>query len=310
MPFTYKHSKGLISNNGIFQTKVGKLPKDFPEYPRHGWNFSLIMKMASILLRIQKSQWKIRRIYRQEMKHPPSDALDIQTVPEEFWNEVREKAHSLGIGLIYFTEIEENFLFSDDRITKIKKFYPNCIMLGMEMDFDAMDTAPHPLASVETMRVYAALGEATIALTQFIREKGFRAFGCHPLGGPMLYPAMGVKAKLGKIGSQGILISREYGPRQRLSAISINIGPIPESSSVLPRIVDFCEKCNLCKTECPVDAIYERPILQSDGRLTRIDAQKCFPYFRKTHGCSICISVCPFHKKGPILMDILKDGLE
>ena len=306
MPFTYKRSKGLISNNAIFQTKVGKLPKNFPEYPTRGWTLPKFVKMANIFHRIEKSQRKIRRMYRQEMKHPPSE---IQSAPAEFWSDVREKAHNLGIGIISFTEIEENFLFCDDRITNIKNFYNNCIMLGMEMEFDAMDTAPNPPASVETMRVYAALGEATVALTQFIRAKGYRAFPMHPMGGPMLYPAMAVKAKLGKIGSQGILISKEFGPRQRLSAISINIGPVPDNSNILPRIVDFCEKCRLCITECPVDAIYDRPILQSDGRLTRIDAQKCYPYFRKAHGCSICISVCPFHKKGPILMENIKDGL-
>jgi ferredoxin len=306
MTFTYKRSKGLISNNGIFLTKVRKLPENFPEYPKRGWTLPKILKIINIFLRIAKSQRKIRRMYRQEMKHPPSE---IQTAPAEFWSDVKEKAYSLGIGVLGFTEIEENFLFIDDRETKIKKFYKNCIMLGMEMEFDAMDTAPNPPASVETMRVYAALGEATIALTRFIQAKGFRAFGCHPMGGPMLYPAMAVKAKLGKIGTQGILISKEFGPRQRLSSISINIGPVPESPSVLPRIVDFCERCRLCITECPVDAIYERPLLQSDGRLTRINADKCFPYFRKSHGCSICISVCPFHKKGPILMENIKDGL-
>ncbi|MHA1672700.1 MAG: 4Fe-4S binding protein [Promethearchaeota archaeon] len=306
MPFTYKRSKGLISNKDIFKTKVGKLPKDFPKYPSRGWTIPKIVKIAIIFLRIGISQRKIRRMYQQEMKQPPTE---IPSAPAEFWNEVREKARSLGIGILGFTEIEENFLFSDDRITHIKNFYSNCIMLGMEMEYSAMDVAPNPPASVETLRVYAALGEATIALTQFVQEKGFRAFGTHPMEGPMLLPAMAVKAKLGKIGTQGILISKEFGPRQRLSAISINISPVPESPNVLPRIVDFCEKCRLCITECPVDAIYEMPILQSDGRLTRIDADKCFPYFRKTHGCSICISVCPFHKKGPILMENIKDGL-
>ena len=38
-----------------------------------------------------------------------------------------------------------------------------------------------------------------------------------------------------------------------------------------------------------------------------IDREKCFPYFFKTVGCSVCIKVCPF-AKGKQAYEKLKTG--
>ncbi|MFX1477892.1 MAG: 4Fe-4S dicluster domain-containing protein, partial [Promethearchaeota archaeon] len=157
---------------------------------------------------------------------------------------------------------------------------------------------PEPPAGLESLRIYAELGEATNRLADFIRSKGYRVIACHPLGGPILYPAMAVKAKLGKIGRQGLLITKQFGPRQRLSLISINAGPLPENQTKEIEIADFCNHCRWCINFCPVHAILEEPIIHENGTITRIDSDKCFEYFYKTTGCSICIEKCPFHKTG------------
>ncbi|MHA2121245.1 MAG: hypothetical protein ACW990_08580, partial [Promethearchaeota archaeon] len=162
---------------------------------------SLTEKASAIIPKMFKGIQKARSDYKREMRNPPQD---IEDVPEGFWNEIIEKSKSLGIDLIGFAPVDENLMFEKDYVGGIEFLYENAIVLGMEMDYDAINTAPDPPAGLESLRIYAELGEATNKLTEFIRSKGVRAIGCHPLGGPILLPAMAVKAKLGKIGRQGL----------------------------------------------------------------------------------------------------------
>jgi len=259
------------------------------------FNGPLAEKVKKIIPKIFKSVQKARLDYKKEINDLPTE---VNTVPIEFWGEIVDKAESIGIDLIGFAPVDENLIFENDYVGGIKLLYENGIVLGMEMDYDAINTAPEPPAGLESLRIYAELGEATNELTDFIRSKGYRAIACHPLGEPILLPAMAVKAKLGKIGRQGLLITKKFGPRQRLSMISINARPLPEIQEEEFDVSRYCEKCRWCINFCPVNAILEEPVINENGTITRIDSDKCFEYFYKTTGCSVCIEKFPFHKTG------------
>jgi epoxyqueuosine reductase QueG len=109
---------------------------------------------------------------------------------------------------------------------------------------------------------------------------------------------MAVKAGLGQIGTQGLLITKKFGPRQRLSIIAVNIDTLPENPPEDFVIDEYCKKCRRCVNLCPVSAIYDEPIINENGTITRIDGEKCIKHFYETTGCSICIKECPFHKIG------------
>jgi epoxyqueuosine reductase QueG len=254
---------------------------------------NLTEKAIDIIPKMFKGIQKARSDYKKEIKNPPQG---MDTTPEGFWDEVIEKSETLGIDLIGFAPVDETLMFEKDYVGGIEFLYENGIVLGMEMDYDAINTAPDPPAGLESLRIYAELGESTNELADFIRSKGVRAIACHPLGGPILLPAMAVKAKLGKIGRQGLLITRKFGPRQRLSLISVNTGSLPENTNPEIEISNFCKKCRWCINFCPTQAIYEDPVVNEDGTITRIDSEKCFDYFYKTTGCSVCIEKCPLHR--------------
>ncbi|MFX1443266.1 MAG: 4Fe-4S dicluster domain-containing protein [Promethearchaeota archaeon] len=101
-----------------------------------------------------------------------------------------------------------------------------------------------------------------------------------------------------EIRRQGLFITKKFGPRQRLSMIATNASPLPKMAEEDYQISEYCDKCGTCIKMCPVNAILEEPIEHEDGTVTRIDSNKCFPYFYENVGCSICIKVCPFHKVG------------
>ena len=248
-----------------------------------------------IIPKVFKTIRKAISTYKKEIDDLPET---VQSAPQEFWEEVIIQAKNLGIDLLGFAPIDEELMFEIDYVGGIEVLYENAIVLGMEMDYDAIDTAPEPPAGIESLNIYAELGEATNELTNFIKSKGYRAIGCHPLGGPILYPAIAVKAGLGKIGKQGLLITKKFGPRQRLSLISVNIDNLPENPSEDFVIDSYCKKCKRCFNLCPVNAIYDEPIYNENGTVTRIDGEKCIEYFYETTGCSVCIKECPFHKIG------------
>ena len=248
-----------------------------------------------IIPKVFKTIRKAISTYKKEIEGLPES---VQSAPKEFWEELLVQAKILGIDLVGFAPIVEDFMFENDHVGGIEVLYENAIVLGMEMDYEAIETAPEPPAGIESLNIYAELGEATNKLTNFIRSKGYRAIGCHPLGGPILYPAMAVKAGLGKIGRQGLLITRRFGPRQRLSVISVNISPLPDVAQETVDVEQYCKKCKRCVNLCPVNAIYDEPIVKENGIVTRIDGEKCIEHFYKTTGCSVCIKECPFHKIG------------
>lgn len=244
--------------------------------------------------RMMQSVANARKTNKNEFSSPADRKTEAA---DGFWGDVGKEAESLGIGLIGFTRTDHNFIFLKDHVGYVTKLYPNAVVLGMEMDFKRIDAAPDMTAGLEAMKIYADLGIATNKLAQFIRSKGHGAVACHPLGGPILYPAMAEKAGIGEMGRNGLIITKKYGPRQRLSMIGVTANPAPQQEIENIGIDDFCNKCGICIKKCPGDAIHEVPVKGKCGTLSRVDSEKCFPFFYDTHGCSVCIQVCPLHKK-------------
>lgn len=64
--------------------------------------------------------------------------------------------------LIGYTKVPRTLIFKGKKI-----LFPNAIVLAMEMRKSEIDKAPEQEAGIETMRVYAELGEAANNNSQF-----------------------------------------------------------------------------------------------------------------------------------------------
>ncbi len=206
--------------------------------------------------------------------------------------EFEKLAKTHGIGAIGYTKLPAHLIFKDRAV-----LYDTAIVLIMEMDKKAITKAP----SVETfkmvMSTYDNLGKTTNLLTANLRKIGFQAQASHPLGGLVLYPPLAVEAGMGWIGRHGLLITPQFGPRQRIAAIFVNINNLPISKSNEHLwIGEFCSRCGKCMRACPSNAILERPVVHESGRKTHIIREKCLPLFVKQQGCTICIKECAFNQ--------------
>ena len=194
-------------------------------------------------------------------------------------------AHNIGVDKIGYTKVPPEFIFKDKSI-----LYENAIILITEMDKEAVDMAPSDQTQEMGVVTYDELGKKTNDLAQYLRENGVAAHASHPAGGFVVYPWMAQKAGLGYRGKHGLLISPEFGPRQRISVIFTSIQDLPISDNDDHFwISKFCAKCGNCIKKCPGNAIMEGIHPETGEKRTKIIKELC-------HGCTICMRECSFNK--------------
>ncbi|MFX1456658.1 MAG: hypothetical protein ACFFDB_14900 [Promethearchaeota archaeon] len=207
----------------------------------------------------------------------------------EFWEDFEEKAKEMGVNLIGYTPILEEFVFYN-----LQVYGKNAIVLGMELLWDKIKTAPSIFCSIEAFRVYYELGEICIQLTEYLKEQGYKSEAHHPFGGKFLFPPHAVAANLGILGRNGLVITPEFGPRQRWAIISTDAEIPSPATNDLTALKDYCKECGACIRGCKGDAAYEEPIYHDDSpAITHIDRSKCIDSLINNNYCSYCLKVCP-----------------
>lgn len=106
-------------------------------------------------------------------------------------------------------------------------------------------------------------------------------------------------AGLGWIGKSCLLITIDRGPRVRWGTILTN-APLEPGKSPMKA---HCGKCLRCVEACPAHAFTGRNFVLSEGRETRMSAEKCLDFLlerRQNIGvsaCGQCVYICPWGKK-------------
>lgn len=230
----------------------------------------------------------IRKSFK-SLKNNPRNS-DTSITPDGL-HEFEEYAKSVGVDKIGYTKLTPELILEHQEL-----LYDNVIVFIKEMDKDLMALAPHKKTMVMIMKTYYQMGKQANKLSKFLRKKGFSVHAGPALAGLSLYPVLAQRANLGAIGRHGLLITPEFGPRQRIAVIYTNITNLPVAqSNTYGWISDFCKTCVSCMEACPTNAIYDTPIQKAHGRLTHIDVGECAKGFLN-YGCSICIKECTFNK--------------
>ncbi|MHA1291505.1 MAG: hypothetical protein ACTSQJ_02425 [Promethearchaeota archaeon] len=209
---------------------------------------------------------------------------------QTFWDTFENKAKDLGVDLIGYTPVIKEFIFYN-----LKIYGKNAIILGMEMKWEKIKTAPSVLCEIECFRVYNELGDITIKLSEYLKREGYKSEAHHPFGGKLLFPPHAVTAGLGIKGRNGLVITPKFGFRQRWSIITTD-AIIPNSSKRnLEEMEKFCKKCGACIRNCKGKAAYEKPIVKNNI-FTHINRSKCIQSIIENNYCSICLRICPYSK--------------
>jgi epoxyqueuosine reductase QueG len=148
----------------------------------------------------------------------------------------------------------------------------------------------------EALHTYAQLGEGAEKITGFIRGLGYQARGHHPYAGDFLYSAHAVKAGVGQLGANGMVLTQKYGPRQRFAAITTD-APITVTKPRNLGVDDLCYKCMRCVTTCPAGALTPGKVNWRGTVKWKLNHKRCWKYFIANNGCGLCLIVCPWNKE-------------
>jgi len=180
------------------------------------------------------------------------------------------------------------------------------IVMAIEMDQDAISTAPAQPAAAAASLAYSKMAFIISCLGEFIRNLGYRAIQCG--NDTALSVPLAVDAGLGALGRLGLLITPEFGPRVRICKIFTDLPLISDkpNEKFINKVAKFCKTCLKCAESCETNAITKEDqpsfkgynISNNPGvKKYYIDGEKCFEFWvENSSDCGTCIAVCPFSK--------------
>lgn len=226
--------------------------------------------------------------------------------PEEATKRVKGFARNIGADLIGIAEINPFWSYSfrgevwmgnwEDWGKEINLGHKYAIVVAEEMDPGMIATAPHTPTVMESSKNYSKGAYIATQIAAFIANLGQAATANHLRHYEAVLPPLAVDAGLGEIGRLGYLMTKEFGPRIRLSAVTTDLPLIPDKPVDIG-IMDFCKICKKCATCCPSNSIpVDDDIKEHNGTLRwKLNDDTCYGYWYKVGtDCCICMKVCPW----------------
>ena len=223
---------------------------------------------------------------------------------------VKDAARFYGADLVGITEINPLWVYSNYFVRETGESgpleipYRYAVMIGLEMDFDGIRESPGWGASKATAMIYSKMGEVASKLAKYIRVLGYEAV---PSGNDSTQNIpLAIDAGLGELGRLGLLLTPEFGARQRLCKVLTNL-PLAPDKPVDFGMQRFCEWCMACAHACPAQAIpkgersLERTSISNRPGILRwhVNVGNCYLFWRQNGGvdCSNCIAACPWSQQ-------------
>jgi len=238
--------------------------------------------------------------------HPFLGDKKIHLSPEEATTRIKGYATNIGADLVGIAEINPLWIYShrgeifhenwEDWGREIPSDHRYAAVVAEEMSLDMIGPAPHTPSVMESMKNYAKGAYISTQLAAFIANLGYEATANHLRHYTAILPPLAVDAGLGEIGRLGYLMTKEFGPRIRLSAVTTNLPLIPDKPVDIG-VEDFCKFCKKCAACCPSQSIpLDEEPKEFNGTLKwKLNDETCFGYWAKAGtDCCICMKVCPW----------------
>jgi reductive dehalogenase len=229
-----------------------------------------------------------------------------ELTPQEATERVKGYAKHIGAALVGVTEINPLWIYShrgeifnenwEDWGKEIDVDHKFAIVMAEEMDLDMIGPAPHTPTVLESMQNYAKGAYIATQMAGFIVNLGFAATANHLRHYDAILPPLAVDAGLGELGRLGYVMTRELGPRVRLSAVLTDL-PLVADKPIDIGAEDFCRECKKCATCCPSKSIPEddNPAEHNGILRWKLDDHSCFDYWGTVGtDCNVCMKVCPW----------------
>jgi len=250
-----------------------------------------------------------------------------------FTNKLKKAAKFFGASLVGITDINPKWIYKTgfirpdstseaeakkdirsgdtsgsilDKPINLPEGVNKAIVIAIEMDDDAISTAPAQPASAASALCYSKMAFIISCVGEFIRNMGYRAIQCG--NDTALSIPLAIDAGLGALGRLGLLITPEYGPRVRLCKVFTDMPLESDTPNLefIEKINNYCKECNKCAEECENGAIsvdiepcFSQDSISNNSGVKKyyVSGEKCFEFWIENSGdCGNCIAACPFSK--------------
>lgn len=240
--------------------------------------------------------------------------------PREITRNVKKVARFFGASLAGICELDQRWVYShcynsiSGRVEEfeIPEECKYAIVMAVEMDYQGILTSPTKVAHGAVGLGYSKMAFIAALTAQFIRGLGYRAIPCG--NDTALSIPIAIDAGLGELGRNGLLITREFGPRIRLCKVFTDMPLTPDTPAEFG-VTEYCNKCRKCARFCPVGAISwgernDQPLTMSNngGALKWfVNVERCLEFWIKNNAaCSNCVRVCAFNKPVGLLHESVR----
>jgi reductive dehalogenase len=229
----------------------------------------------------------------------------IELSAEEATRRVKGFAHNAGADLAGIAELNPLWVYShrgeifhdnwQDWGKEIPVEHRYAVVLATEMNVRMVGTAPHTPTVIESMNNYAKGAYLATQVAAYIANLGHSATANHLRHYDTVLVPLAVDAGLGEQGRLGYLMTKAFGPRVRLSAVTTSLPLIPDKPVDLG-VMDFCSFCKKCSSCCPSQSIPSGEPAVVNGTLRwKLNEQTCFDYWARVGtDCNMCMRVCPW----------------
>jgi len=217
---------------------------------------------------------------------------------------LKEAILKLGAVAVGFTDVPDEFVYShhgrrDDHFgEEINNQHHTTIVFLVEMNHSRMQRAPYAEVINESAKQYYRAARIAKTLEAALVESRYEATSNFDANYELILPPMAVKAGLGEVGRNNILIADKYGSRVRIGAVTTNL-EINSDEPISLGVEEFCKICKKCSENCPSHSLSnDDKISIRNVRKWPTHVESCYGYWR-TIGtdCGICMAICPFSHK-------------
>ncbi len=237
--------------------------------------------------------------------------------PAEMTARIKEYTLHLGAAEVGIARLEPAWIYSHVGRgpelwgAPIQNRHRFAIAFTLEMDYGHVEQAPAIGITEESAREYLQGALISLTLAGFIRQLSHPA-RAHIAGSnyQIMMPPVAHAAGLGELGRCGYLISRKYGARVRLGAVTTDLPLVPDTP-VIFGVQDFCARCRRCAVNCPSGSI------PRGGKVTvrgvakwPLAAESCLQYWRYLGtDCGLCMKVCPYSHPPTLVHTLVRAGI-
>ena len=237
---------------------------------------------------------------------PPGYQLESKD-PAAVSTLVKDAARFFGADLVGITALNPSWVYShllEGETETPLELSPECrwvVVMAVEEDYER-HRHWGAITGAAVGFGYSRMAIVAGSLGQYIRNLGYKAIAAG--NSVALSIPLAIDAGLGELGRNGLLITREYGPRVRLCKVITDL-PLAPDKPVDLGVEAFCEDCKKCATYCPSRSVpagerrAEPLTISNNSGLLKwmVDGERCFQYWAHNGvDCSLCRAVCPWCK--------------